>query len=70
MSKTNWRVVIYLRERGDFGNCSIGGLEWDEQDAIGECEDMRREVLRHVDVGGRKPSRLVRVEWDEEAPDA
>ena len=66
MSKTNWRVVIYLREKGDYSCGYVSGIPWDEGEAQRECEELRSQVLRHVDVGGMNPAGHVYVEYDED----
>ncbi|MCK4511124.1 hypothetical protein KAW64_05255 [bacterium] len=62
--KTNFRVVIDLRDRGDYGSIFMGGTEWSEKEALAECNEMLAQISRHVD--GVTTRNRPRIEWDEE----
>ena len=62
--RTNFRVVLDLRHKGDLGNIFIGSMEWTEEEAMGECNDMLAQIVRHVDAVSHR--NRPRIEWDEE----
>ncbi len=70
MTRTNFRVVVYPRDAGDFGFGSITGCERKEDEAEALCKEIADQIRRHVDElpsSWKDSTRGVHVEWDEEA---
>lgn len=68
MSKTpireNFRVEVEPRSPGDFGFAHIGHPTQSEEDWERDCEEVARQIRRHVDGLPSHGDRGVRVLWD------
>lgn len=56
------RVVVRPTRAGDYGFCSIGGIEHSFDYAMELCKEIEQQIARHVDNTG---SRYIEIEYDE-----
>lgn len=49
--QTNFRVVVWPRDPGDFGWARIGGQRWSENEQRQICEKIAGLIKRHVSFG-------------------
>lgn len=47
--RENWRVVVEPRRPGNFGFARIGGMTQSEEQWEADCEELKRQIKRHVD---------------------
>lgn len=51
VNRINYRVEVVPRSAGDFGICSISGINRTEEEEVAVCEEIRDQIKRHVTVG-------------------
>lgn len=57
----NYRVEVRPTRPGDFGWARISGMRWGKGEELAACEELLREIIRHVDGTGR---RYISIECD------
>lgn len=52
VTKAEYRVEVYPKHPGDFGGIFIGGMSRPDDETRAMCEEIARQVKRHVDGVG------------------
>ena len=66
INKTNIHVEVCPRSLGDYGFIRTRGRERTEKEAIADCEEIARDIRRHVDGLPSYGNQGVCVIWDKE----
>ena len=64
MTKTNFYLKVYPKNLGYFGNVFVSGMYRTEKEEQKICEEIKRQILRHVDDVGN-----IYISWDESKDD-